>query len=174
MDALAETLQMQMPFYCVVVPHRPPIPPFPESAGPITTDHPLLVSLQSVLGSELSAVASCKLLVPKTSECASLPHTPVIATRKKTTSNRTSISHIKHEFILSRTMKDIPLRCQVTKRFPLVVLVLSVRFIQGYHAIQISNVDLELFGLGQQLFPELLRHLVSGVKIKWSYQHTIE
>jgi hypothetical protein len=50
------------PFYCAVVPHWPPISPFPESAGPIATDHPLLVSLQSILGSELSAVANRKLL----------------------------------------------------------------------------------------------------------------
>jgi hypothetical protein len=63
-----------------VVPHRPPISPFPESAGPIATDHPLLVLLQSVLGSELIAVANRKLLVPKTSECAIQSHTPVIAT----------------------------------------------------------------------------------------------
>ena len=32
--------------------HRPTNSPFPESAGPIATNHPLLVSLQSVLGSE--------------------------------------------------------------------------------------------------------------------------
>ena len=71
-------------------------------------------------------------------------------------------------------MKEVPLKCKMTKRFPSVVSVLSVWFVQGYHAIQMSNVNLDLFGLVRQLFPDLLWHLVSGFKIERSYQHTIE
>jgi hypothetical protein len=112
----------QTSFYWAVVPHRPPISPFPESAGPIASDHPLLVSLQSVLGSELSG-----LIVPKTSECASLSHTPVDCCKQTTT----SMSHIEHKFILPHTMKNIPSQCQVTNCFSSGVPVLLIRLIQG-------------------------------------------